>query len=496
MKRYKHGLSHNVQFTGKMGELIPISVYEALPGDTIQQATSALVRIAPLVAPVMHPVTVRIHSWAVPTRLLWDGWEEFITGGPDGQGGSSGAYPVIDSGGSGFAAGGLLDHMGIPPGVPDFEVDAIPVRAYNKVFNECYRDEDLITEVSEDSVDMQRIAWEKDHFTMARPWPQKGPDVTLPLGTRAPVRGIGKQDQTWQTGPTTVYETDGSGTESYAKFQPIDPGANATNFRVEEDPDNAGYPNIWADLANATAVTIDDVREAFALQRYQEARARYGSRYVEYLKYLSVNPADARLQRPEYLGGGKQVIQFSEVLQTGVDSTDQGLGNLGGHGIAGMRSRRWRKFFQEHCIVLTLMSVRPKTIYMTGVNRMWNRRTKEDYWQKELQHIGMQEVLNKEIYAQGSASPGDDDSVFGYQDRYAEYRRIPSRVAGDFRSTLNFWNMARDFTSLPTLNQDFVECDPPTRIYADQNSDHLWVMTNHSVQARRLVSRSAEGGIR
>lgn len=237
-----------------------------------------------------------------------------------------------------------------------------------------------------------------------------------------------------------------------------------------------------------TAANINDLRLAFALQRYEEARARYGSRYTEYLRYLDVRSSDARLQRPEYLGGGRQTIQFSEVLQTGVTTSGddtEGVGNLRGHGIAAVRSNRYRRFFEEHGYVITLLSVLPKTIYVQGLHRTFNRRTKEDFWQKELQHIGQQEVLNKELYAP-HASP---DGVFGYQDRYDEYRRTPSRVSGEFRSTeLDYWHMARLFDSDPTLNASFVTSDPTKRVNAVQTNDVLWMMINHSMQARRLVA--------
>jgi len=237
-------------------------------------------------------------------------------------------------------------------------------------------------------------------------------------------------------------------------------------------------------------VDVNTVREAFALQRYQEARARYGSRYTEYLRYLGVRSSDSRLQRPEYLGGGKQTISFSEVLQTAMtegDADDYGVGVMRGHGISAMRSRRYRRFFEEHGLVLSLLSVRPRTMYGQGLDRMWSRSTKEDYFQKELEAIGQQEVLNKEVYF---ADSGPTD-VFGYQDRYHDYRYIQSKVAGEFRSTLDYWHMARIFSGDVTLNSAFVSCDPTTRIYQVATNDVLWMMASHSIQARRMVNRNA-----
>lgn len=478
MKRSKHSLSNYKLLTCDMGKLVPVSCTEVLPGDSLQQSSSALVRVSPLLAPVMHPVQVRFHHWFVPTRLLWDGFEDFITGGPDGTGGDSGPIPVINSGPSGFAAHDLLDYMGVPPLVPDIEVSAFQARAYNLIFNEYYRDQDLIAEVPEDSLVVQNCAWEKDYFSAARPWPQKGPDITLPLGTQAPIRTDAVPSQN-----VAVQDLNG-----VSRTLTVPTAASPLILTTS----GTGNP-LFADLTEASAVNVNDVRLAFALQRYSEARARYGSRYTEYLRYLGVRSSDARLQRPEYLGGGKQTISFSEVLQTGPDAEGSGVADLRGHGISAMRTRRFRRFFEEHGYVLTLMSVRPRTMYTDGLHRSWSRRTKEDYWQRELEHIGQQEVYNREVFARSDATGGD--GVFGFNDRYAEYRSLPSSIAGDFRDTLDYWHLARMFTSAPVLNQSFVTCTPSKRINAEQTTDNLWIMVNNSIQARRLVSNNASGRI-
>lgn len=489
MKRSKFSLSHYKLFTCDMGELVPVASFEALPGDTIQASTSLLLRVSPLLSPVMHPVSVRVHWWFVPYRQIWDEWEQFITGGSDGEGDGY-TYPTL----SGTpAAGSLWDYMDVKPGI-NTSYGSLPIRAYNRIFNEHYRDEDLVTAVAETTnTAVQKVAWEKDYFTSARPWPQKGPEVTLPLGTRAPIRGIAKLNQVYAAGPSTGYETDGTGTTAYADYQIVDGDTANETFLVEEDPDNAGFPNIWADLSAASAVGVTDVRRAMALQRFAEARSRFGNRYSEYLRYLGVRSSDARLQRPEYLGGGKQTIAFSEVLQTGTNfDANTGVATLRGHGVAAARSRRWRYFCEEHGQVVALMSVRPRTMYAEGSPRQFNRRTKEDYFTKELEHIGQQEILKKEIYLQGTAA---DAETFGYQDRYSEYRHIQSGVATEFRSTLNFWHLARLFGTLPTLNSAFVACEPSKRINAVQNADVLWCMASHSIQARRMVSKHADGRI-
>jgi hypothetical protein len=339
----------------------------------------------------------------------------------------------------------------------------------------------MVTAVAEDNEDVQRIAWEKDYFTASRPWSQRGPDITLPLGTEAPVLGIGKTDQTYSGANTQHYETDASATRNYVSF------SGFSNANIEEDPNNTGYPYIRADLTNATAASVNDIREAFALQRYQEARARYGARYTEYLRYCGVVPSDARLQRPEYLGGGKSTISFSEVLQTSESGTTP-LGTLGGHGIALMSTRKFMRYFTEHGYVISLISARPKTIYADGLERTWNRRTKEDYFQKELQHIGQQEIENREVYAQATTA---DDDTFGWQDRYSEYRKANSSIAGEFRDpAFENWHLAREFASLPTLNQSFTDCDPGDRIFATSLVDNLQIMTQNTIKARRMVSRT------
>lgn len=491
MRRSKFSLSHYRLMTGVMGHLYPINVMEVLPGDTIQQATSLLIRCAPMLAPVMHPVRVRIHHWYVPNRLVWDNFEPFITGGPDGN--NLSAFPYISSG-SGFAVGSLGDHMGLPTGVAGMQVSALPFRAYALIWNEHYRDQDLQVELpvaTGDGADattntfLQNVAWEKDYFTSARPWEQKGPAITVPIGGIAPVTTTGEN-------PIFTSASFASGGQAYLSTQAGSPNAGWSQTPGSASNVKFGNPTgLHADLANVSTVTINRLREAFALQRFEEARARYGSRYTEYLRYLGVKSSDARLQRPEYLGGGKQTIQFSEVLQT-AEGTEDPVGAMKGHGIGAMRSNRYRRFFEEHGYVISVMSVQPKTMYMQGIPRHWNRRVREDYWQKELEHIGQQEIANKELYA----SHSQPDGVFGYQDRYDEYRRKESSVAGEFRTTvLNFWHLARDFSSAPGLNSTFIKCVPTERIFAAQENDQLYIMCNHSIQARRMLSAKANSFI-
>lgn len=486
MKRAKHSLSHYNLHTFDMGQLIPISWYEALPGDSIRQSSSALLRLSPLLTPVMHPVQVRIHHWFVPNRILWDGWEDFITGVDTEE-----PPPFMEWAPT---AKSLPDYMGIGPYTPmaaTHSFSLLPIRAYNMIYNEFYRDQDLVSEVDEDNMVVQNCAWEKDYFTAARPFAQQGDPVTMALGERAEVRGIGiRQGASFTNTGQAVVESDGS-VVAYANSQDTQDGSNL--FEIEENPTIPGAPNVWADLSTATGVDVNEIRLLFALQRYKEARAQYGSRYTEYLRYLGVRSSDARLQRPEYLGGGKSTVSFSEVLRTATEDSSEGqaLGQMAGHGIAAVKSRRWVKFFEEHGIVMTVASLRPRSIYANGIHRSWLRETKEDYWQKELELIGQQQVLRREVYAADATSTDH----FGYQDRYSEYRHLPSYVTSEFRTTLNDWHLARIFGSAPALNADFVNCVPTKRVFAEQTQNSIWGMFSHHIQARRLVGKRTIGRI-
>lgn len=494
MNRSKFALSYTKLLSCDMGELVPVGLTEVLPGDTIQHATSALVRAAPLLAPVMHPVHVRLHHWFVPHRLVWDDWEDFITGGSDGM--NDADFPVITFPNGGPEVGTLADYLGVPTDIVNAggtAVSALPFRGYALIWNEWYRDQDLQSELVIDlsegadtttSVALQNCAWEKDYFTSARGFEQKGPSITIPLGDTAPVVSDG----------STPNVSSAGGVEIDRDLQMTTSSAIRHSGAVVSSPpedliwgDNTG---LEVDLSTASAITVTALREALALQRFEEARARFGSRYVEYLRYLGVRSSDARLQRPEYLGGGTQTIQFSEVLQT-AEGTNP-VGELRGHGIGALRSNRYRKFFEEHGYIFTLMSVRPKTIYANGLFRHWNRRTKEDFFQKELQAIGQQEVLYKEVYA----SHTTPDGTFGWQDRYDEYRRSESLIAGEFRAAaLNYWHMARIFSSDPALNASFVSCVPPERTFAVPSEDVIYVHARHSIQARRIVAQTGKSFI-
>lgn len=492
MKRFKHNLSYYHLTTCDMGQLVPVGLTEALPGDTIQHHTNILIRVSPLAAPIMHNVTARLHHFFVPHRLVWDSFEDFITGGEDGM--NADTVPTRSITSVAWNQNRLFDHLGIPnPGQGnELNVSSLPISCYNLIYNEYYRDQDLVPKAALDNAQIKQIAWEKDYFTTCRPWSAKGPEVTLPVGERAPVLGIGTQgSSSWVD--EGVVQADGSSVVFDNSFDASISGRVHLDAIVDGSSESgADYPNVYADLSQATAIPVNDFRKALALQRYQEARARYGSRYTEYLRFLGVRPKDERLQRPEFLGGGQAPIQFSEILQTApetgqVPSTEYGVGDLYGHGIAAMRSNKYRRTIEEHGYVMSLLSVRPKAIYANALDRTWLRRDKEDFFQKELQHIGQQEIYNNEVYV----GDGDNTEVFGYQDRYADYRQNFSKVSGEFRNILNYWHMAREFESQPVLNQSFTDCVPTKRIHNEQTQNALWVMCQHRMAARRMVDRSA-----
>lgn len=485
MKRNKFNLSHTQLLTCNMGQLVPVGITEVLPGDSFQHAASAFIRAAPLATPPMHPVRIALRHFFVPHRLVWEDWEDFITGGADGMDAS--VFPTIETG---VSEGDLAEYLGVPPN-ESVEFSALPLRAYQLVYNEWYRDQDLQPESVIDltsgpdtttDIDLKNACWEKDYFTTCRPWEQKGPTVTLPFGTSAPVT------------VTSTQARNGGVGQQVATLRPHEsdfPGG--TDIGVDVGPWNNNVEILGtglADLSSATAVSVNQFRLALALQRYEEARARFGSRYTEYLRYLGVRSSDARLQRPEYLGGGVSNLQFSEVLSTAAGTPGPnetaGVAAMAGHGISLNKTNRYRRFFEEHGFVISLMHVLPQTMYPEGLFRHWNRRTKEDFWQRELEHIGQQAVLNKEVYGAGGS---EGENVFGYQDRYDEYRRAESQVHGEFRSVLGDWHFARMFGSQPVLNGDFVTAQPSVAPFQAQSNNTLYVAVRHQLVARRMIAK-------
>ena len=477
MSRSKFDRSHTVKDTFNFDYLVPCIVDEILPGDTVNLNLNTFGRLSTQKVPIMDNMYVDFFFFFVPNRLIWENWERFCGAQDSISTFTDYLVPTLTTTAvTGEIVGSLSDKFGIPTQVPGLAVNALPYRAYKLIWNEWFRAERLqnpLTVTHDDGPDLPseytllKRGKRHDYFTSALPWPQAGDAISIPLGTSAPVTGIGKTTQSYASGDVNVYETDKSTFTTYSKHRIIDPAATDNWVRVQEDPTNTGYPNIRADLTNATAATINQLRQAFSLQSMLELDARGGTRYVELLQaHFNVVSPDFRLQRPEYLGGGSTKINSHPVAQTSPTSGSNAQGQLAAYGTTTDSGRiGFSKSFVEHGILMGMMCARADITYQQGLNKMWSRSTRYDYFWPKLQEIGEQAILNKEIYAQGSADPTDDAAVFGYQERYAEYRYAPSLIKGEFRSTystpLDQWHLAEEFGSMPSLNATFIVQNTP-----------------------------------
>lgn len=467
-------LSHDVKFSADFGQLTPVSWFECLPGDRFNLETECMLRLAPMVSPVMHKVDVTHHWFFVPNRLLWPGWRDFIA--PKTDDAIPPAHPYFSP--AGIGVGDLGDYLGLPIATVD-KLSALPYAAYQAIYNEYYRDQNLIDAVPTTLVDgantfadfnvLRKRAWQHDYFTSCLPWPQKGPEVVLPIGDAAPV----------------VHNNDvpGSPTSSWIVSQSGGNSQVIVDAREVHDPASLG---LWADLAAATGISINDLRTASTLQQYYEAIARGGSRYIEVLKSMfGVRSSDSRLQRPEYITGNKQPVVISEVLQSS-QSEDTPQGNMSGHGISVGRGGGKSYFCEEHGIIMCIQSVMPRTAYQQGLHKSFSRFDRFDYAWPIFANLGEQEVLNKELYY---GTDGQNNNTFGYQQRYQEYRNMPSRVAGDMRTSLDTWHIGRKFANRPLLNQDFIEMkeSEANRIFAvpDDSISHMYCHVFNKVTAVR-----------
>lgn len=476
--------SYGHKTTFDAGKLIPIMIEEILPGDTFNVRANAFGRLATPLHPFMDNLYFDTQFFFVPNRLLWDNWQKFNGEQTDPGDSTDFIIPQVVAPAGGYTENSMGDYMGLPTKVDGLSVSALFFRAYNLVWNEWYRDQNLQDSVVVDKDDgpdtvtdyvLLNRGKRHDYFTSSLPWPQKGPAVPLPLTGDAPIKGIGVIDGVTFTGVNaSVKETDQSpALRTYASYEP----ANKANmFAIEEDPITGNeYPAIYADLSATTATTINALRQAWQIQKLYERDARGGTRYTEIVRsHFGVISPDARLQRPEYLGGGSQPINVNPVAQTSESGTTP-QGSLTALGTLSVSGHGFVKSFTEHGIILGLASVRADLNYQQGVDRMWSRRTRWDFYWPALSHIGEQAVLNKEIMYQNLAA---DDDVFGYQERFAEYRFKRSQITGEFRSNaaapLDSWHLAQDFATLPVLDDTFIQENPPVdRVIAVPAEPHL-----------------------
>jgi len=475
-------LSHDVKLSAKMGELTPILALECVPGDKFTLGCESLVRFAPMIAPVMHRMDVSMHYFFVPNRIVWSNWEKFITDANSGI-----ASPFINIS---YNMAGVYerfnDYMGIPPNVTSGSaaqpVNALAHAAYQCIYNEYYRDQNLIAPIDYKLTDgdntsnltnLARIrnrAWEHDYFTSALPFAQKGAAVDIPIGL--------------VEGDLPVYLNSSSGTSLNGTPSSVNVAAQGGRTDVPAD-------SLYADTSNAEIepTTINDLRRAFRLQEWLEKNARGGTRYIEsILSHFGVRSSDARLQRPEYITGVKTPVVVSEVLNTtGTDTLAQG--NMAGHGLSISSGKSGTYYCEEHGYIIGIMSVMPKTAYQQGIPKTYLKNDTLDYYFPSFANIGEQPVTNNELFAYTSNA----NDTFGYVPRYAEYKFMPSRVAGEFRTTLKYWHLGRIFETQPNLNSTFVECKPAdtTRIFAveAEGEDPLYCHVYNKIQAVRPMPK-------
>lgn len=499
--------SHGYKTTFNSGFLVPFYVDEVLPGDSFKLTATLFARLATPIVPFMDNLYLETFFFFVPNRLVWDNWQRFNGEQKNPTDSTDFLIPTVS--GTNVQNQTLWDYFGLPTNVENaLKVNALPFRAYNLIFNEWFRDENLQDSLKVPTGDgpdnlsdysLVRRGKRHDYFTSCLPWPQKGPGVEISIGGSANVSGSLTSwpgsisyNMTATNGatvkpsvvslnlfPETMVAGTGNSTStsfSQSQFLGSDFTVNTTRGNVSVtatrgDISGFGFSG-KADLSSAVPISINDLRQAFQIQKLYERDARGGTRYTEILRsHFGVISPDARLQRPEYLGGSSARISINPVQQTSSTNETTPQGNLAAFGVVSDSFHGFSKSFVEHGYVFGFVNVRADLTYQQGLNRMWSRQGRFDFYWPVLAHLGEQAVLNKEIYAQGTA---DDDKVFGYQERYAEYRYYPGQITGKFRSTdpqpLDSWHLAQKFSSLPTLSSQFIQDDPPVdRVIAVQD---------------------------
>lgn len=554
MKKSKFDLGHMHSTTLDAGYLVPFCCVPTLPNDTFFIGNKSFVRATPMLAPLMHRVFLFTQYWYVPYRLLWENWEEFITGGEFGN--ATPALPTIKANATnGFAVGSLADYLGFPVGQPNIEVSAFPFRAMAEIWNARYRDEDLQSEVAisyadgldtTTSTSLLSPCWKRDKFTKSRVSTQRGGQIGVPVNV---VHSNGTQSYFLGAYDVSIsspfiyndLSIPGNATATVSKIYGVyvnhvffvrlilavsTPGGGTRTSSLDIPPEHflqaptadVAYPLTPSSLPQVTisagkiqvsafsyssmpvesenAVSTFDIRDlrlASALQRYQERSLKWGNRYEEMImREFGIRPRDARIDRPEYLGGGKSMLSISEVLQT-AEGSNTGVGTMRGHGVGSLKNRRIKFKSPEHGVIIGLVSIRPEPVYTQGIDKEWLKRSRLDFYTPELADVGMQEILQQEIYATAS----NVGTIFGYTEKYQEYRYMPPKITGEFRTgNYNFWNMARVFEQPPALTGDFVNMASSAasfkRPFAERTQHSYLLMLRNDILAYRAIAKRAK----